>query len=267
MKILGDCQGKIQEQIDNQKKNIYLFIASVDPLPKPGYTMKTSKRLQNWLYAHAYPLILTGMIRGINLTLRIRTAGEDRILELKRQNRRIVYAIWHGRHFLVVPRFGSPEVCVLTSTSRDGTLIADIMKRFGFNIIPGSSHKSPVRALLTSIQRIKEGKDLIFGVDGPTGPIYRVKPGALFVAKKAGAFIVPLSISYKPAVVFKSWDRYMFPHPFAKVSLVFGEPFRPSNDVAEDGVERERLQLEETLNRLTSEADLLAGYQPPIQAS
>jgi lysophospholipid acyltransferase (LPLAT)-like uncharacterized protein len=260
MKILGDCQGKIQEQIDNQKKNIYLFTASVNPLPKPGNTMKISKRLQNWLYAHAYPLILTGMIRGINVTLRIRTAGEDRILELKRRNRRIVYALWHGRHFLVIPRFGSPDICVLTSTSRDGTLIADILKRFGSNIIPGSSHKSPVRALLTSIQRIKEGKDLIFAVDGPTGPIYRVKPGALFVAKKAGAVIVPVSFSYKPALVFNSWDRYMLPYPFAKVRLVFGAPFQPSDDLSEEVVERERLQLEETLKRLTSEADLLAGY-------
>jgi lysophospholipid acyltransferase (LPLAT)-like uncharacterized protein len=222
--------------------------------------MKPAKKLQNWLYAYAYPPLLSGLIRVITATLRIRTIGEEKILDLKKQNRRIVYAVWHGRHFLVIPRFGSPDTCVLTSTSRDGTLLADVLKRFGFLTIPGSSHKSPVRALLTSIQRIKEGKDLIFAVDGPTGPIYRVKPGALFVAKKSGAFIVPITFSYKPSVVFKSWDRYMLPHLFARVWLVFGEPFQPTDDLAEEGVERERLRLEETLNRLTAEADRLAGY-------
>jgi lysophospholipid acyltransferase (LPLAT)-like uncharacterized protein len=222
--------------------------------------MRPPRKLQNWLYAHAYPPILSGIIRIINATLRIRAVGDEAILELKKRDRRIVYALWHGRHFLVIPRFGSPDTCVLTSTSRDGALVADILKRFGFNIIPGSSHKSPVRALLTSIQRIKEGKDLVFAVDGPTGPIYRAKPGALFVAKKAGAVIVPVSFSYKPALVFNSWDRYMIPYPFAKVKLVFGEPFAPSDDPSDEAVEGERLRLETTLNRLTSEADRLAGY-------
>jgi len=222
--------------------------------------MKRSKKLKNWLYLHVYPRILTGFIKIITATLRIEAVGEDRVRDLRTQNHRIVYAVWHGRHFLIIPRFASPEVCVLTSTSRDGTLIADILMRFGFNIIPGSSHKSPVRALLTSIQRMKEGKDLIFAVDGPTGPIYEVKPGALFVAKKADAFIVPVSFSYKPAVIFKSWDRYMLPLLFAKTTVVFGEPFRPSTDLSDEVVERERLHVQETLKRLTSEADLMAGY-------
>jgi lysophospholipid acyltransferase (LPLAT)-like uncharacterized protein len=222
--------------------------------------MKKSKKLKNWLYLHVYPRILTGIIRIITATLRIETIGEDRVRVLRMQNHRIVYTLWHGRHFLVIPRLGSPDICVLTSTSRDGTLLADILKRFGFNIIPGSSHKSPVRALLTSIQRMKEGMDLIFAVDGPTGPIYEFKPGALFVAKKADAFIVPVSFSYKPAVIFKSWDRYMLPLPFAKSKMVFGEPFRPSKDLSDDVVESERLQLQETIQRLTSEADLMAGY-------
>jgi len=222
--------------------------------------MKTSKKLKNWLYSRIYPRLLTGIIKMIFATLRIEAVGEDRILDLRAQNHRIVYTVWHGRHFLVIPRFSSPRVCVLTSTSRDGTLLADILKRFGYAIIPGSSHKSPVRALLTSIQRMKEGMDLIFAVDGPTGPIYEVKPGALFVAKKADAFIVPVSFSYKPAIVFKSWDRYMLPLPFAKATMVFAEPFRPSRDLSDDIVESERLRLQETINRLTSEADRLAGY-------
>jgi hypothetical protein len=222
--------------------------------------MKTSKKVEDWLYTHVYPRLLTGFIRFITATLRIEKIGEESTREIRLKNSRIVYTVWHGRHFLVIPEFGSPDVCVLTSTSRDGTLLADILKRFKFNIIPGSSHKSPVRALLTSIQRMKEGKDLIFAVDGPTGPIYEFKPGALFVAKKADAFIVPVTFSYKPAIRFKSWDRYMLPLPFAKAKMVFGEPFRPSDDLTDEVVERERLQTQESMNRLTSEADRLAGY-------
>lgn len=229
--------------------------------------MKKSKKLKNWLYLHVYPRLLTGFIRIITATLRIEAVGENPVRDLKTKNRRIVYTVWHGRHFLVIPWFSSPDVCVLTSTSRDGTLLADILRKFGYNIIPGSSHKSPVRALLTSIQRMKEGKDLIFAVDGPTGPLYEVKPGALFVAKKADAFIVPVSFSYKPAIIFHSWDRYMLPLPFAKAKMVFAEPFLPSKDLSDDVVERERLHLQETIKRLTSEADLMAGYEHPASES
>jgi lysophospholipid acyltransferase (LPLAT)-like uncharacterized protein len=226
-----------------------------------------SKTLQNWLYLKVYPPILEFMIRIIYATLRVRVIGEEKILELKKQNRRIVYAVWHGRHFLVIPILRNKDISVLTSTSRDGTLLADILKRFGFNTIPGSSHKSPVRALLTSIQRIKEGKDLLFAVDGPTGPIYEVKPGALFVAQKSGACIVPVALSYKPAFVFKSWDRYMLPHLFARAWLIYGEPGRHGDAGGGEDIEHERLLLEETLARLTSEADLMAGCRPPTPAS
>jgi lysophospholipid acyltransferase (LPLAT)-like uncharacterized protein len=229
--------------------------------PKDGNRMKKSKKIENWLYSHVYPRLLAGLITCIHATLRVRTAGDERVRDLRAENRRIVFAIWHGRHFMVIPRLGSPNVCVLTSTSRDGTLIADILKKFGFLIVPGSSHKSPVRALLLSIQRLREGKDLIFAVDGPTGPIYEVKPGALFVAKKADAVIVPVTFSSKPAVVFKSWDRYMLPLPFAKTSWLYGEPFRPTDDPSDAAVENERVDLQNKLNRLTVEADRLAGYR------
>jgi lysophospholipid acyltransferase (LPLAT)-like uncharacterized protein len=260
MKILGDCQGKIKNRLTIAPLLI-IFIPYGKGAPSTtGKTMKTPKKLKNWLYSRVYPRLLTGIIRFITATLRIETIGEESALDVRRKNRRIVYTVWHGRHFLVIPKLGSPAVCVLTSTSRDGTLLADILKRFGFNIIPGSSHKSPVRALLTSIQRMKEGKDLLFAVDGPTGPIYEFKPGALFVAKKADAFIVPLTFSYKPAICFKSWDRYMFPLPFSKAKMVFGETFKPSDDLTDEVVERERLQIQETMNRLTSDADRLVGY-------
>jgi lysophospholipid acyltransferase (LPLAT)-like uncharacterized protein len=52
----------------------------------------------------------------------------------------------------------------------------------------------------------------------------------------------------------------MFPLPFAKAKMVFGESFKPSNDLTDEVVERERLQIQETMNRITSEADRLFGY-------
>ena len=201
------------------------------------------------------------MIKMITISLRIDIIGDKKILDLRGKNQRLMFAIWHGRHFLIISRLRFPDTSVLTSTSRDGKLIADILKKFGFDIIPGSSHRSPVRALLTSIQKMRGGKNLIFAVDGPTGPIHQSKPGALFVAKKADAFIVPVSFSSKPAVIFNSWDRFMLPLPFAKTCLLFGEPFKPSDDLSQETIHMESLELQNMLNALTLEADRQVGYE------
>lgn len=219
-----------------------------------------NQRLKTWIYQRILPGLIAGSVKIINKSLRIEMLGMERVRELRNNNRRIVFVVWHGRHFMVIPSLRAPNASVLSSTSRDGKLLADVLVRFGYDIIPGSSHKSPVRALLVCIQKIKDGNDLILAVDGPTGPIHEFKPGALFVATKSDAVIVPLSYSSKWCVVFNSWDRFMLPLPFSKTVMIFGEPVRPSGDLSEGAVEKERLELQNTVNRLMDEADRKAGF-------
>jgi lysophospholipid acyltransferase (LPLAT)-like uncharacterized protein len=204
--------------------------------------------------------MIAGAVRLITATLRIERVGMEPIEDYRRSNRRILFAFWHGRHFLMIPCLYAANVNVLTSTSRDGRLLADVLRNFGYDIIPGSSHKSPVRALLACVNRMREGQDVVFAVDGPTGPIHVVKPGAVFVAAKAGASIIPVVFSCKPCAVFHSWDKFMLPLPFSKAVLLGGAPIAPPENTREEAIETVRLTLEDTLNSLLREADRRIGY-------
>ncbi|MDM7925983.1 MAG: lysophospholipid acyltransferase family protein [bacterium] len=221
--------------------------------------MSFKKKIRNWLYAAVYPGMITGAIRLITATLRIERVGIEPIDEYRRSNRRILFAFWHGRHFLMIPCLYAPNVSILTSTSRDGRLLADVLRNFGYDSIPGSSHKSPVRALLACVNRIREGQDVVFAVDGPTGPIHSVKPGAVFVAAKSGASIIPVVFSCKPCAVFNSWDKFMLPLPFGKAVLLGGTPIPPPEKSDSESIESIRRTLENTLNSLMAEADRRVG--------
>jgi lysophospholipid acyltransferase (LPLAT)-like uncharacterized protein len=72
--------------------------------------------------------------------------------------------------------------------------------------------------------------------------------------------VVSVSFSSKPSVIFNSWDRFMLPLPFSKTALIFGEPFKPSEELSPQDVEKKRMLLQNAINRLTEEADRRVGF-------
>jgi len=143
----------------------------------------------------------------------------------------------------------------MSSISRDGQLQANVLKKFGYGIAYGSSKSSPVRALVGAIQKMRDGWDIALTVDGPTGPIYKVKPGALFLAKKLDAVIIPLTFTAKPSLILRSWDKYMLPKLFGKAVLICGNPIKLSKEMDEKTVQEESMMLEKVLNEYLLEAD------------
>ncbi len=70
-----------------------------------------------------------------------------------------------------------------------------------------------------------QGRDVIITPDGPRGPRYRLQPGALFLAQRTGAPILPLRIEYCNVCCFKTWDGFAVPLPFARVDVTIETPF------------------------------------------
>ncbi len=63
-------------------------------------------------------------------------------------------------------------------------------------------------------------------VDGPKGPLHKVKPGVFELSRLAKAKIVPTGAATSRAILFhKSWNKAELPKPFAKIVVWFGEPF------------------------------------------
>ena len=212
-------------------------------------------RFNDWFYLHILPIIAWIAMNLTTITIRTKIIGEEKISHLKRKRNKVIYVFWHGRQFLLVRYLSKLNLAVMSSTSRDGMLQSKILKKFHFEIIPGSSSKTPVKALIRSLRTMQQGYSFAITVDGPRGPLYKVKPGALYLAKKTHAYIIPIIFSSSPSRILNAWDRYLLPMPFSRAVILVGEPYKPSSGLDETTIHKESQQLEEILNNLTKKAD------------
>jgi lysophospholipid acyltransferase (LPLAT)-like uncharacterized protein len=212
---------------------------------------------KEWIFHTILPPITYFLINLLSSTVRIQTIGESVIQDLIEKKAKVIYVFWHGRHFLMIRYWKRTKTAIMTSTSRDGQLLAKILMKFGYGIIYGSSSKSPVKALVSGIKTMNAGYNVAIAVDGPKGPPNKVKYGALYLAKKSDAFIVPVTTTTLPVFVFNSWDRYIVPKPFSKALISFGEPFKLSNTIDDKTLKLESKYIEKILNSITNKADHL----------
>ncbi|MEJ2655991.1 MAG: hypothetical protein P8012_02195, partial [Desulfobacterales bacterium] len=84
-------------------------------------------------------------------------------------------------------------------------------------------------------------------VDGPKGPSGVVKPGVIRLAHAANAVVVPFSVSAKKAWYFNSWDKFLLPKPFSKVTLRFREMIKFERVKDREILERQRMRLEKVM--------------------
>ena len=217
--------------------------------------------MKDWIHIHILPVFAWFFFHILTFSFKIRFFGSQNIELIRQNNENIIFAAWHGRQFLLIPCLPKQHLCAMSSTSRDGMMQANILRKFHFSVIPGSSKKAPARALIGNIRKIQSGFDTVIAVDGPTGPIYKVKPGAIFMSKKTGSPIIPVVFSANPSIELSAWDRYMLPLPFAKCALIYGDPIYPNTDFSDKAVEAESVQLEHILNALMKKADRIVGLQ------
>ena len=210
--------------------------------------LKIEGRLARWLIAFGFRLLQLW-------TRTIRFELEDRgALRTRPLTERFIAALWHNRLLLfpsVLQRF-FPERRggALISASRDGALLADLVKRFGYDTVRGSSSRKGATAMLQLAEVIASGQDAVITPDGPRGPAYELGPGIIFLAQKSGAQVVPINMEYSSCWRLRSWDRFILPRPFSKVRVIIGEPHRVAQTSNDEEFEKERVQLQESLMQL-----------------
>jgi lysophospholipid acyltransferase (LPLAT)-like uncharacterized protein len=110
------------------------------------------------------------------------------------------------------------------------------------------------RRLLALIRQMRQGRILYVNPDGPYGPSHEPKKGVVYIARKAGAVIIPSAAFTSAGVRIPRWDRYTIPFPFSRVSVVFGEPLEISPDA---DPERARAVVRHRLNDVEQAAENL----------
>jgi lysophospholipid acyltransferase (LPLAT)-like uncharacterized protein len=112
----------------------------------------------------------------------------------------------------------------LISPSVDGEVPAMIARRLGAEVIRGSSTHTGARALRDYYQLlVKENVSPVITPDGPKGPRFRFKPGAILLAQISGRPMVPMAYAASKAWLV-AWDKFVLPRPFARIALAIGEP-------------------------------------------
>ena len=173
-----------------------------------------------------------GQIAGLWLaTLRFRVHGADVLAG----ERGCVLAFFHGTQMMLHGLARRGRTCVMVSHSRDGELQAAALAALGFDVVRGSSSRGGARALAAMIRKLRGGRaDAAFAVDGPRGPYGIAKPGALALAERSKARVIPAGAAAKRRVVLaRAWDRFVVPWPFTRVDIVLGAPVEPGPDAPE----------------------------------
>jgi lysophospholipid acyltransferase (LPLAT)-like uncharacterized protein len=207
-----------------------------------------------------------GLIRTLGASLRLNTLGEEHLDAARRvaTGGHVVFAFWHGRQFPLVHAWRGRDVAILTSLSRDGTLQSLVLGGLGYHIVRGSTSRGAVRGLVGMIRAVEEGRDAAFAVDGPRGPYHEVKPGALFLARRTGLPVVPITSAASRARVFTdAWDRYLLPHPFSPTVVAYGPPLTVPAGTDDEALAHLGRQLRQRLDELTGAAEqALTGPVP-----
>ncbi len=196
--------------------------------------MSNSKRQ---LEKKLIPPLAYYLLKTTNFSYRLKVEGWEEVEEKLADQESIVFSCWHGK--LWVPSYFLRDLGVyaLSSLSRDGSYMAQILRKIGWNTVRGSSSRGASRSLLELYRRLKSKASAAITPDGPTGPRYQVKPGIIFLQEKAGSYLVPIGVDAGWKKNFNSWDEFMLPLPFSKTALVFAEPFK-----FESGLEMEAKQ-------------------------
>jgi len=186
----------------------------------------------------------------------------DRIIADDQSNYAPCY--WHQQHILCSQilhtwiRRGF-KACFLVSSSVDGEVPTRIARAWGAEVIRGSANQTGALALRDMQQMMKNGYSIVTTADGPNGPKFEFKPGAVLMARIGGTPLVPLACAAEKAWYLNRWDDFMIPMPFSRIVLAIGEPIEVPRTVSMDKLEEYRLQMQYATNALMAESKQILG--------
>jgi lysophospholipid acyltransferase (LPLAT)-like uncharacterized protein len=138
-----------------------------------------------------------------------------------------IYAFWHRCMLAGVWPFRNHGLTILISRSFDGELIARTAERMGFLSVRGSSSRDGAPGLRNMQRAYLAGRYCAITADGPRGPAMVAKPG---VAQLAQLVNTTVSVCYPyphRAWELRSWDRFLIPKPFSRVTVAWTRPVPP----------------------------------------
>jgi lysophospholipid acyltransferase (LPLAT)-like uncharacterized protein len=189
----------------------------------------------------------------------VQVIGAEHIAAALSEAPSFIPVYWHQhqlfcvKHLLEQRRAGL-KLGFLISPSVDGEIGAMIVRSMGGEIIRGSSTHTGARALRDYYEALAhQGVSPAITPDGPRGPPWKFKPGAVLLAQLSGRPMIPLSYAASRAWKIK-WDRFVIPAPLSRIVIAVGEPVYVPKGLDAAGLERVQLDMERRLRAAFEEA-------------
>jgi lysophospholipid acyltransferase (LPLAT)-like uncharacterized protein len=189
-------------------------------------------------------------------------SGTPHITEALARAPSFIPVYWHQHqifcvHQLLELRGAGVKLGFLISPSVDGELGAMAVRRLGAEVIRGSSSYTGARALRDYYQAlVREGISPAITPDGPRGPAWRFKPGAILLSQLSQRPIIPMAFAASHALKIK-WDRFVIPLPWARIAIAVGEPITVAKSLDAAGLARLQEEMEQQLLGLYGRARAL----------
>ncbi|HEV7610873.1 MAG TPA: lysophospholipid acyltransferase family protein [Steroidobacteraceae bacterium] len=190
----------------------------------------------------------------------VRVIGAQHIAAALGEATSFIPVYWHQHQVFCVKhllqqRGAGLKLGFLISPSVDGEIGAMIVRSLGGEVIRGSSTHTGARALRDYYQALaRDGVSPAITPDGPRGPPWKFKAGAVLLAQLSGRPMIPLSYAASRAWKIK-WDRFVIPWPLARIVIAVGEPVYMPKGLDAAGLERAQADMEGRLLALFREAE------------
>jgi lysophospholipid acyltransferase (LPLAT)-like uncharacterized protein len=219
---------------------------------RSGRRLTPARRL---LYALSVPVGLWLLRVAAGWSRRVKVIGNEHIVAALKHAPSFIPVYWHQHQlmcvkYLLEQRRAGVNLGFLISPSVDGDLAAMLVRRLGAAVIRGSSSHTGARALRDYYEAlVKDGVSPAITPDGPRGPPWKFKPGAVLLAQLSQRPIVPMAYAASRAWKIQ-WDRFVIPKPLSRIVLAIGEPVYVAKGLDAAGLERLQLEMEGRLKAL-----------------
>ncbi len=207
----------------------------------------SSEVRQEW-WSRPLGHVLWLFITLVCATLRKTVRGDTHALG----SEQTIVALWHNRIFIPCYFYryiirGTVCMSMLTSASKDGTMLSTIANNYGMRTVRGSAHRRGAAGFIDMMRELREGMSMCITPDGPKGPRYRCHPGVIKLASMSGLPITPLKIRFGACVRMRSWDRFYIPLPFARVDMEVCPPIMVPQNLSDDELKQYCRRLEDAM--------------------
>jgi lysophospholipid acyltransferase (LPLAT)-like uncharacterized protein len=195
-------------------------------------------------------------IRLLGPTLRVEIVGVHNAIQIRNSGGPGIGAFWHRCILPAAWIWRNRGIVVLNTVNFDGQWTRRVIERLGFGTAQGSSTRGGVEGLSAMAQDLEAGRNVAFTIDGPRGPRFVAKPGAVILARRTGrpisAFHVGVQYGF---TIEKAWDHFQIPFPFSKVVMFVAQPIRVPTDADSDLLKSKQDETQAALERVRDVAE------------